>query len=384
MLRHPYLASAVARFPVINSTRSGWCDTMATDGYNIHVNAGFCEKLSTEETMFVFAHEVMHCLLGHLDRRGKRDPKRWNIAIDFATNLMLEQFGMQMPKEGLLDQGFLGMTSEQIYEALLEGEGAPDGDGERGSVQEAGSFGDGCFDLHLDPDDIRGMSARSEVFPTEEERRRLRSALSGEMRANLPGNLAGFFRSEVERSGKPSVSWKSLLARFFQGIRQDDYRLFPANKKHIWRGLYLPAMGAPGPDHIIVAIDTSSSMSNEVLAQVLTELDRLRSMTSCRLTIIQCDVCIQEIREVEAYEWIDFDRCEMHGRGGTSLVPPFEWTLREMRSRGFRPDALIYLTDGYGTEPEEAPPFPVVWIVPKGCRESFPFGTRIEMDRPGL
>jgi predicted metal-dependent peptidase len=369
MLRHPYLAAAVARYPLVDSTRSGWCDTMATDGYFIHINTEFCERLTLEETMFVLAHELMHCLLGHIDRRGDREPDRWNRAIDYATNLMLKQFGLKMPENGLINDGFSLFTSERIYEILSQQEQS----GKEGRRPIAG------FDLHLGPDDIRGMGAHSKEFPTADERRRLRISLSSEVRRELPGDLAGLFRSEVERSGKPSVSWKELLARFFQGLRQDDYRLFPPNRKHIWRGLYLPAMGAPGPDHIVVAIDTSGSMSDGILAQVLTELDRLRSMTSCRLTILQCDADIQDVSEYEPYEWIDFERIEMKGRGGTDLNPPFEWLFDAMRTRGVRPDALIYLTDGWGNDPDSEPPFPVVWIVPEGCRDSFPFGTLILM-----
>ena len=42
MLGEPYLASAIARLPVVNASDMGWCDTMATDGYYIYVNPAFC------------------------------------------------------------------------------------------------------------------------------------------------------------------------------------------------------------------------------------------------------------------------------------------------------------------------------------------------------
>ena len=104
MLGEPYLASAIARLPVINADGLGWCDTMATDGYYIYVNPAFCATLTPKEIVFVFAHEVMHCILGHIDRRQDRQHALWNEAIDYATNLMLVQLGMKMPKVGLLDQ----------------------------------------------------------------------------------------------------------------------------------------------------------------------------------------------------------------------------------------------------------------------------------------
>ena len=120
MLQEPYLASAIARFPLINAAESDWCETMATDGYYIYVNPSFCETLSLDETAFVFAHEVMHCVLGHIDRRGTRQPEQWNHAIDYATNLMLVELGLKMPKVGLLDRSYRGMTAEDIYDRLSE------------------------------------------------------------------------------------------------------------------------------------------------------------------------------------------------------------------------------------------------------------------------
>ena len=41
MLRHVYLASATARLK-FRMTSETWCPTMATDGFNIFINAWFC------------------------------------------------------------------------------------------------------------------------------------------------------------------------------------------------------------------------------------------------------------------------------------------------------------------------------------------------------
>jgi predicted metal-dependent peptidase len=98
MLRHPYLAVAVARYPLRLAERAEWCLTMATDGYNIFVNSEFAASLTEDETMAVLAHEVFHCLLGHMDRRGSRNRNGWNVAIDHATNLFLSDSGFKLPE----------------------------------------------------------------------------------------------------------------------------------------------------------------------------------------------------------------------------------------------------------------------------------------------
>ena len=67
MLEQPYLSSAVARYPLIDATQSDWCHTLATDGYNIFINTEFCKTLDNEELVFVLAHELVHCVFGHID-----------------------------------------------------------------------------------------------------------------------------------------------------------------------------------------------------------------------------------------------------------------------------------------------------------------------------
>ena len=52
-------------------------------------NRTFFDKLSLPETGFVAAHETMHVILDHCQRRGNRDPKQWNHACDILDNEML-------------------------------------------------------------------------------------------------------------------------------------------------------------------------------------------------------------------------------------------------------------------------------------------------------
>jgi len=377
MLGEPYLASAIARFPVVSAVDMPWCKTMATDGYYIYVNPDFCADLKTNEIAFVFAHELMHCILGHIDRRGRRDPDLWNQAIDYATNLMLVELGLTMPKMGLFNRKYRGMTAEDIYRQLQD-------DTKNQSAQKNRQEGTGAspsqgWDLHISPGDPRGQAVRAKEFPTGEERKRLRITLTKTMAEKLRGVAPGLFEQEIRQARGGDVPWRTLVSRFFTGLRRDDYRMFPANKKHLWRDLYLPSMGAPGPDHIVVAVDTSGSMSDEILAKILGELDKLRSITQCRLTIIQCDARIQKVEKFDECSPSRFDRYSFAGRGGTAFEPVFDW-IRDQSQRGvFHFDALIYLTDGFGSFPQKPPHYPVLWIMTQHSRPDVPFGEVIRM-----
>ena len=381
MLGEPYLASAIARFPVVNAHAMDWCDTMATDGYYIYVNPDFCGGLRPNEIAFVFAHEVMHCVLGHIDRRGTRNPDLWNQAIDYATNLMLVELGLKMPKTGLLDRSYRGMTAEDIYRRLLDKakEQKNQGGGLVAQGEPGGQRAPSGWDLHLPPDDIRGQATRTREFPSAEERKRLRISITKSMGSKLRGVAPGLFESEIRQARGGDIPWRTLLSRFFTGLRRDDYRMLPPNKKHIWRGIYLPSIGAPGPEHIVVAVDTSGSMSDEELAQILAELDKLRSVTQCRLTLIQCDADIQKIDEFDECTETSFDRYRFLGRGGTAFEPVFEWIKEKSRRSMFQFDALVYLTDGFGSFPSKPPPYPVLWILTQHSRPDVPFGEVIRM-----
>ncbi len=67
------------------------------------------------------------------------------------------------------------------------------------------------------------------------------------------------------------------------------------------------------------------------------------------------------------------------GGGGTSFVPFFEKVSvnRDWHSSG----VCVYLTDGYGTFPQELPVLPVLWVVTPGGLdpEQFPFGETVQL-----
>ena len=304
MLRHPFLAAATARYPVVDATDKPWCDTMATDGYYIYVDAPFCARRSEEETMAVLAHEVMHCVLGHIDRRGERDRTLWNEAIDYATNLFLSDCGFTLPASGLLDRRYRGLTAEEIYERLRGTARSADRAAvmsRRGRAGRDPKRSAPGSDLHLNPSDPQGAAERRSDFPTPLERRRLSVTLTREMTSKLHGRQAGLLAEEVKRATSAQIPWQNLLARFFTALRRNDFRLFPPNRKHLWRGLYLPSLGTPGPEHVVVAVDTSGSMSAKILGKALGELDRLRAVSECRLTLLECDAEIQSVSVFEAW-----------------------------------------------------------------------------------
>ncbi len=386
MLRHPYLASAVARLP-LRDVPPDLCDTMATDGYHIFVNASFLEGLDEDAIQFVLAHELLHCVLGHIDRRGERDPERWNVAIDYATNALLVELGWTMPDaaQGLFDKRFRGLTAEAIYEEIPANLACRTAErGVHAALARRSAEREGGFDLHLDPSSPLS-SSHGTLLPSADERRRIRMSLTASMRSQLPGTAAGFFEDEVRAAASSEVPWPQLLARFVGGLRRSDYRWMPFNRKHLWRGYFLPSVGVPGPEHLVVAVDTSGSMSSDLLGQVAREIDALRAAGECRITLVHTDVSVQCVEAFDPWDPLEIGRkgkrngsgaAIFHGWGGTDLRAPFAWLTAEERAGRLSPppDALIVVTDGFGPMPRTPPPCPVLWLLAEHGVADVPFG----------
>ncbi len=142
----------------------------------------------------------------------------------------------------------------------------------------------------------------------------------------------------------------------------------------------MPTLGVPGPTHLVVAIDTSGSMSNKELTAVFGEIDALRAGFECKITVVQCDAVIQHVQEHDP--WDDLvppplsgARHRVYGRGGTDLRVPFAWLAGRLDAGTEQPDALIYCTDGYGPFPSREPDsYPVLWILTAGGVSDVPFG----------
>jgi predicted metal-dependent peptidase len=107
---------------------------MATDGTRLFVNPNFANKLDWNQKIFVIIHEIMHCVLLHMDRMKTRNAmvqtsdgksaSLFNIAGDYEINDIivdtLNDFNEEFVKKigGLYDVKWLNIPVEVIYDEL--------------------------------------------------------------------------------------------------------------------------------------------------------------------------------------------------------------------------------------------------------------------------
>lgn len=374
-LSRPFLASAVLRLPLVRVPDSPWCPTAATDGYHVFYNPGWIAELDAASLRGLLAHEVLHVVFGHGERRQGRDPARWNIACDHAINLLLLEQGFRLPNEGLADSEFCGLSAEQIYEKLPESASA----NRRRyyhSHDEAGVVPGIGADL-VDPNHPAVRPLRLPDAPDLERLREIRAELVADAAAKLHGDGAGQFQVEIGALGRARIDWRALLRAWLMDRVKSDWSMMPFNKKHLHRGLFFPSLGVEAPGDVVFAIDTSGSMDDVTLAGLVDELRAFRETFPCRVVLMQADAAIHEVLEFGAMDGMEVPaRLKIKGRGGTDFRPVFDWVAVNA------PEAIVlYATDGWGHFPERAPPNAVLWLLTEGHlpRERVPFGATAEV-----
>lgn len=192
-----------------------------------------------------------------------------------------------------------------------------------------------------------------------------------------PGNIAEF----ITAMHQSQVEWRELLRRFIYAHARTDYSWARPNQRYLSQGLYLPALDNPALPPLVLAIDTSGSMSSEELAQIWSEIHQLAAeLEPEAVHVIQCDT---RVSAADKYRPGDLpDELQARGRGGTLFSPAFDHVDENLDRK---PACMIYCTDLYCNDyPDPPPDYPVHWLVTGRHKpeQDPPFGERIDLDSP--
>ena len=345
--------------------------TMCTNGQWIKWSADFVDKCSDKNVVFTVAHEISHIFLKHCDPIKEIDGKPvnaevQNMAMDYVINPILIDGNVgEMPEGGLYDPKYHGWSWLKVYRELMQMD-----ESERPQPQPwGGNVGS--------PEDDNGnemQGSELEQFNATIDQRVFLAATGAQSAGKLPSAIAEL----VERMRRSKVDWRDVFNRFIGGDQPDDYTFRKPNKK-VWytQGIYTPSIDKIGVGDVVVAVDTSGSVSTAELQQFLGELNNITDDHKPRsVTVITCDA---DIKSVVRYEQGDIiDTIECNGRGGTRVEPVFKY----IRENDLPVDNMVYLTDmGIWDFPDNTPDYPVLWVSTDPQCSDAPFGetTRIEV-----
>lgn len=364
-------------------------ETCSTDGRHLFYNPTWVEAIPMPELIGVMAHEVMHIANLHHTRRKGRDKELWNKACDYAINPIVIAAGFQLPSTRLYEPAFVGKSAEAIYRILDQQE--KDDGGDQGSDSKGdgpGSPNQGPPDANKPQQDEDGtdtggcgsiMDAVGEdghaPGPAEVQKIEAETQVMVAQAANL-AKAAGQGSQDIERTvnniKRAHVDWVEETRRFVQQVAKNDYNWSRPNRRFIGQGVYLPSLHNEEMGPMVVFVDTSGSTS-PWLGRFATELTSiLEDVRPRTVHIVYVTDRVVHVDEINPAEDLPL-KLVMHGTGGTSFIPAFEW----VEANDLEPACAIYLTDLEGQAPKEPPAYPVLWAAVGTAKE--PWGERVEL-----
>jgi len=170
------------------------------------------------------------------------------------------------------------------------------------------------------------------------------------MAQNLDDPLSKRLTKKLQGLKSPVVDWKAELARFIEKvITKVTYKLpsrrFSAQKT----AQYGYKRTREEVECIVVAIDTSGSISDKMVHRFLSETQSIVASFDPRdLYVIFCHTDIYRVDHYLPGEKISDGQLKS---GGTEFWPPFAWVQNNLINEGITPAIFIYFTDGYAKFP---------------------------------
>ncbi len=360
--------------------------TACTNGRDETYGRAFVDSLTDAQLRFLVLHECYHKMFRHLitwKQLHDKDHELANASCDFNINGRLVDENKDdgfatMPCDA--DGNTLGLFDEKyrdgdgwldpaaIFNMLYQPTGGGGGGGGgwpppngrkrmgdpddsqdgnpvdnksgRGKPRGTSPAQPKGFDEH----DWEGAQALSDDEVKELEKEvniaiRQGSMVAGKMGVNGNRNLDELMQAQVD--------WREALREFIQTTcNGNDYSTWKRpNRRYIGAGVYLPSGISEKVDELVLAIDTSGSISDHAVAMFLSEVKSI------------CDVVKPDKVRIlywghrvvgdESYEAHELDTLAQStrpkGGGGTDV----ECVVRYMDEHQIKPQATIIFTDGY-------------------------------------
>lgn len=274
--------------------------TAHTNGKEIVIEPKFLDTLSENALQGLILHEVRHVTDMHTMRKGDRDANKWNIACDHVINLDILKYKFELPAEGLHDHQYEGMSAEEIYDLLPEGEECPmpDLQGDEPSQGEEESTPEQMMeelqDILIQAVQITKRSAGTNA-----------------------GNIPEHVLRQVDAWINPVVPWYTLLQRYLTAKTKDDYTWTRPSRRGLPQGLYLPSMYSDQVGPINIYMDLSGSVSDEMVNMQIGQFKYIhRNIKPSELRIVTFTT---RITDEFLFHPTDAINIQFQGSGGTSL-----------------------------------------------------------------
>ncbi|MCW9027187.1 MAG: VWA-like domain-containing protein [Thiovulaceae bacterium] len=361
LVDYPFFGSLASRVDIIKNDD---IEAFKSDESKLEYSSSFIDNASIEELEFVLANSAMHASLSHKNRKNNRSGWLWQMATDYAINDMLVESGLQRPYQAHYSERFEGLYAEEIYALLKDDILRDDEDLE----YEADNADDIEKDDSKQNNETKKESSTEQILNDQLFEEFVLSEIQKEKDdSRFPEAIKRFF--SLDAKGK--IDWRDELRDAIDRYARDDFTLIPPNKKYLYMGFYLPS-AISETFNLVVAIDSSGSIDDELLSEFLSELNYLMlSVPKYKIEVLICD---DKIHSHNTFYTGDTLEVDVKGGAGTDFRPVFSFIDENLEDTNL----LLYFSDMDGIFPKDEPNYEVKWICKKN--ENPPFGKTIIME----
>jgi len=341
--------------------------TLVNLNYQLWINPEFWDGLNEDQRKGLLKHELMHITLFHLtDFKHLQDQTLMNIAADLEINQYIK--AEELPDKALKLDTFKEENLEPFkgtlyYYDKLKKSKNPATKQKLDAINQG--IGNGEFTITLPDgtevvftDDHSKWNVKNDQYGDAADHI-INTHYSGIIKdiaeqvikscGNVPGNIQGLL-DRLQNPEKPKFDWKRYIRQFVVGNGNTYTKLSkrkPSMRFEDARGIKIKKNS-----HLLIAIDTSGSVSNDELKEFFNEIDHIMKL-NVRVTVAQCDTAIHSKEEYKKGQEL-----KITGRGGTSFDPIIDY-YDENRAKY---STLIYLTDGEAPAPRN-PRGKMLWVM---------------------
>ena len=391
LIKNPFYGLFCLSLPKIVTTEvDTLCVRKKSLNFELCINPDFWSQHTDDEQIALLTHELSHIALQHIFiHESFPDKKLFNLAADLEVNSYIEN----LPESACLARDF-GMHNEQgskyYYEQLSKqqnqqqqqqnpqgGNGQQSQQDNQGSSNSPDNKGDEKEQNTQYPGNTPQGKKPIDDHDTWKTFQEMPDAAKQLMQNNVNslikrvaeqvekqcGRIPAEFTEIVSklREKKPEIfNWKAYFRRMLGSI-------YDVNIKSTRRKESKRFEGSAGIQHkkkvsILVAIDTSGSVSTKELQDFFSEIEYIYK-AGARVTILECDARINKVVEYDGKHIP-----EVVGRGGTDFNPPVNYYIKHKKEYA----SLIYFTDGECSLPRKHPSGMVWVITSNGMHQDFP------------
>lgn len=380
----PYIATALLSLQTI---KDEGLSTMGVDKkWRLYYDPKVTDEWSVDEIEGALYHEVLHMLREHYNRLLNYPHRIANIAADAEINDDILKEGFKLPGKPVTPESINmqpGLLAEKYAEELLKR--AEDeikkilsmfdisdleNNSESGSSCSStdsykpqpgsgicGSIATGTYETWeiQDTQDTGSVSEATGLSETELEilRRNIAQEIKNYEQIHGRGSIPQYLSRWAEEKLSPKIDWRKEIASVVRnavantaGMVDYSYQR-PSRRQNIISDIILPSMRQPLPT-IAVVIDTSGSISDEMLSQAVAEVEGILKALGFRDRIwyIACDYDVHITKQISSIKEI-----KLEGGGGTDMG-------KGIKAAAFlkpHPNICIVLTDGYTPWPDKPP-----------------------------